>query len=230
VELLARIFADTGNVNAVYNQARCYQANGRPERALARFREYLRLAADIAPRERERVKGFMRELEQQLAERPAPQPAATPPAVFRAPIALEASAGAPTPLPAPTEPPADDGHRSDAIRTIRKWQIAAGGVAAASLLPVAVGVYYAQKAAGIRRQIEQQTEPITYVELEARWRHGERAAARRGAAWLVAGGMLAGAGVLYLLGRPAGNRATTSVTFDPLIGRGAGGAVIAGTF
>ena len=42
IELLAEIVAATGDSDAVYNQARCYEQNGRPQEALARFREYLR--------------------------------------------------------------------------------------------------------------------------------------------------------------------------------------------
>ena len=52
VALLADLFAKTGNANFLYNQARCYQQNARPEDAINRFREYLRVAKDVTPAEK----------------------------------------------------------------------------------------------------------------------------------------------------------------------------------
>ena len=69
IELLAQIIAETGDPNAVYNQARCYQGNGRAEQALTRFREYLRIAGPLPPRERQRVRRFIVELEQEVEAR-----------------------------------------------------------------------------------------------------------------------------------------------------------------
>ncbi len=68
IELLVAIYAETGDVNAIYNQARCYQQNARPEHALERFREFLRVAGSDAS-EHEQVTGFIRELESEIAAR-----------------------------------------------------------------------------------------------------------------------------------------------------------------
>src|SRR5689334_17575967 len=58
VELLAALYAESGDVNYVYNQGRCYQQNGRGDQALNRFREYLRRATNATPEERREVQGF----------------------------------------------------------------------------------------------------------------------------------------------------------------------------
>jgi hypothetical protein len=97
VELLAEIVAERNDANAIYNQGRCYQSNGRPEQALARFREYLRIAPKLRRRDRQQVNAFIRELQQELeakARRTAPSPGPTPPA------ASPTAAAAPPPVPA----------------------------------------------------------------------------------------------------------------------------------
>ncbi len=66
VAILAELLVDRGDVNAIYNQGRCYQQNGRAELAIARFREYLRVARAVSPAERAEVTGFITELESEL--------------------------------------------------------------------------------------------------------------------------------------------------------------------
>jgi hypothetical protein len=75
IEVLAQLLTEYGHPNYIYNQARCYQQNGKAEQAISRFREFLRAAQDISPEERARVERFIKELESEL---PAPPPAATP--------------------------------------------------------------------------------------------------------------------------------------------------------
>jgi hypothetical protein len=76
VELLAGLYAETGDVNYVYNQGRCYQQNGRVDQALNRFREYLRRATGASTSERAEVQGFIDELERQRAATAATSPRA----------------------------------------------------------------------------------------------------------------------------------------------------------
>src|SRR3954452_687633 len=96
IEILAQLLTEFGHPNYIYNQARCYQQNGKAEQAISRFREFLRAAQDISPEERARVERFIKELE---SRPPAPPPAATP--------ATEAAPPAPNPLaqPEPQPPP-----------------------------------------------------------------------------------------------------------------------------
>src|SRR5207244_1269155 len=65
VEILAGLYAESGDVNYVYNQGRCYQQNGRVDQALNRFHEYLRRATSASSEERHEVQGFIDELERQ---------------------------------------------------------------------------------------------------------------------------------------------------------------------
>jgi hypothetical protein len=66
--LLADLYAETGNENFVYNQARCYEQNGRPDEAILRFREYLRIARDLDPDETAKVERHIAECKTMKAE------------------------------------------------------------------------------------------------------------------------------------------------------------------
>jgi hypothetical protein len=72
VEILAALYAESGDVNYVYNQGRCYQQNGRVDQALNRFHEYLRRATSATAQERQEVQGFIDELERQRERAAAP--------------------------------------------------------------------------------------------------------------------------------------------------------------
>lgn len=76
VELLAALFHELRHTNYVYNQARCYQQNGRAEQSISRFREYLRVTPEATPETRARVERFIEELQQ---DHPQRGPAATTP-------------------------------------------------------------------------------------------------------------------------------------------------------
>jgi hypothetical protein len=61
VALLAEMYAETRNPNLIYNQARCYEQAARPEDALNRFREYLRVAKPISAGDRAVAEKHMEE-------------------------------------------------------------------------------------------------------------------------------------------------------------------------
>jgi hypothetical protein len=62
VRLLAELFAQTDDGNYIFNQARCYQQNGRTSEAMARFRMYLK-RADADPAAVARAQQYITELE-----------------------------------------------------------------------------------------------------------------------------------------------------------------------
>jgi len=97
VALLAELFAETGNSNFVYNQARCYEQNTRPEQAISRFREYLRVAKDITAAEKADVEKHIEECRalkaEQERERKAEAAAAIPPAPAGATVQPAAAPG-----------------------------------------------------------------------------------------------------------------------------------------
>jgi len=99
-DILTDLFVATNDVVYIYNQARCYEQNNRWERAIARFREYLRKAKHLTESERAETEQHIVECEAALAQ-------AAPPATARLPEAAvaPAPAGAPsTPPPLPSAP------------------------------------------------------------------------------------------------------------------------------
>jgi hypothetical protein len=105
VALLAEMYAVTGNPNFIYNQARCFEQATRPEDAISRFREYLRVAKDLPPAEKADVEKHVmecralqaeqeREREKKAAAEAAAAAAAAPPPAALAPTF-------PAPVPAP---------------------------------------------------------------------------------------------------------------------------------
>ncbi len=103
VALLAELFAETENANFIYNQARCYEQSARPEDAINRFREYLRVAKYISAAERSDVDQHIAECRTLQKERDKKAATATGPSP--APVSMGAI-NAPPPTPAVPMPPA----------------------------------------------------------------------------------------------------------------------------
>jgi hypothetical protein len=81
-DILTDLFVATNNVVYIYNQARCYQQNDRWERALSRFREFLRKAEHLTKAQRAETERNIAECEAALRQSPPPGPSpapATPP-------------------------------------------------------------------------------------------------------------------------------------------------------
>jgi hypothetical protein len=104
IELLAELFAETEHPNYIYNQARCYQENGRNDQAISRFREFLRVAPLTDTEVRARTEHYIQELEG--SPRPARQSPPPPEPRPLPPMRSEAPPPAPVPLaPAPRQQP-----------------------------------------------------------------------------------------------------------------------------
>jgi hypothetical protein len=224
IELLAQIIAETGDPNAVYNQARCYQGNGRPEQALARFREYLRIAERILPRERARVRRFIAELEREVESRrrrglpPTPPPPTLPPEAALAPLPPD-----PIDLRAQAAP-------DPSVTRRHTLRVVALATAAAAVVPIAGAVIFAFQARRIENQIENQTRPISPADFDRKVQRGRRAATLQWVGVGLGGAMLAGAGTLWLLSRRGGEPAAARLTLGPLVAGGGGGALLSGHF
>ncbi|HEX3695428.1 MAG TPA: tetratricopeptide repeat protein [Polyangia bacterium] len=210
VALLAQIAAQTGDVNALYNQARCYQQNGRTDEALERFKEYRRLAPDLSPDEAAQVNTYIRDLEAEQARNAAaaapvpPAPAPTPPAP-----------SAPPP-PAPAMQP-EGSHPSLVAPAI----LAGAGVAA-----LAAGIYFSLKVRSIESDLESST-PITTAAYNDQVQSGQHAATFQWVSYGIAAAAAAGSVLTFALGRPAAAGAEAPhLGFAPAIGRdGVGGVV-----
>lgn len=117
--LLAELFAETANANFIFNQARCYEQNGRYEDAINRFREYVRLVKDITPADKADVEQHLADCRLQLEQKLAKVAAVTDPAapvpeapIPAPPVAPSTSvAGSPvSPPDAPVAAPSASGH------------------------------------------------------------------------------------------------------------------------
>jgi hypothetical protein len=105
IEILAELFAEFEHPNYIYNQARCYQENGRNEQAISRFKEFLRVAPLTDTEVRARTERYIQELEG--SPRPAPRPAPLPQEPRPVPQVREAPPPPAAPLaPAPRPQPA----------------------------------------------------------------------------------------------------------------------------
>jgi tetratricopeptide (TPR) repeat protein len=209
VEILAELYAANRHPNYIYNQARCYQENGRAEQAIGRFREYLRVASDITPETRERVERFIHELEADHAPRPGPAAPAAP--------ALPPPAATP---PAPVEPVvvAPVAARSSSLRAAG---LVLGGVGVAAL---AGGLAAGLEVRALERDVEEAR--LGAFDTDQLAAHGRKARTYQTLQWVsygIGGASLVGATVCLVVGR---GRAEQSLTVVPL----AGGLAVAGRF
>jgi hypothetical protein len=107
VALLAELYAENHDPNYIYNQARCYEQAARPEDALNRFREYLRVAKKLPAAEKADVEKHMEECrvlaaeQERSREKKVVAPIAPPAASV---VAAPEATPAPLPLPAATGP------------------------------------------------------------------------------------------------------------------------------
>jgi hypothetical protein len=140
--ILAALYAEYGHRNYVYNQARCYQQNGRGTEAVNRFHEYLRLAPDAPAEERARIDGYLRDLQAasvpppEVHHPPSPQPLAPAPQLL-----------APARPPVSQSLPASPGGRGG----LRTGAIALGVVGVAGLVGGALATHQVQ-------QVDQEVE------------------------------------------------------------------------
>src|SRR5262245_25444109 len=95
LDTFARLYAETLHPVYLRNIGRCYQNLGKPDRAIATFRDYLRKHKTISEDERKEVEGFIKEMEdleqrQRAAAAPAAGAAAPAPATGAPPAAVPA--------------------------------------------------------------------------------------------------------------------------------------------
>jgi hypothetical protein len=102
IEILADLFVESGDLNYVYNQGRCFEQNHRWEEALDRFLEFQRKTLNPSAREKRDIEKHIAECKSHLAEQTpaAPSPAPPPAAAAAAtPVALAESSLPPPPAP-----------------------------------------------------------------------------------------------------------------------------------
>ena len=73
VEILVDLYGETGHPNYIFNQARCFERNGKYDQALLSYEDYLRKATNLGEAERAQVEKSIAELRPKVG---APAPAA----------------------------------------------------------------------------------------------------------------------------------------------------------
>lgn len=215
-EILTDLLVETGDPNFIYNQARCYQQNGRWEQSINRFREFLRKAKDLSKRDRAETEQQLADCEASLAKAAQVAP---PPVALTPPVPATQ-----TPLPAPgTIPPGvsstvsstpspSDGSRGKGLR-VTGIVLASVGVAA-----VATGVILALKANSLSTKDYSRT------------REDERSSLKTGV-WVsygVGAAAVATGAILYILGWPSDP--SSSVALLPVVTPNEASVLLRGRF
>ena len=146
VAILSELFVDTKDPNYIYNQARCFEQNGKNDQAILRFREFLRTATSLSKTETDAVLKKIDELrdsdriEAKSETVPAPTPAAVPAPVPVA-SAVSPSVAATTPDPLGISQSAPTPEPEQAPPVYKRWwfwtgvgAVVAGGVVTGILL------------------------------------------------------------------------------------------------
>jgi hypothetical protein len=147
ITLLADLYGELAHPNYVYNQARCYQRNGRPAEAITRFEEYLRLTPQAPLEERERIAGFIRGERARLAAAAA--------AALDAVAPPETSEPSAAPLPETPSAVALADTREKPVATSRRpYRVAAVGLGAAAAIGLITGVVAGQRLGEVDAQVD----------------------------------------------------------------------------
>ena len=129
VEILVDLYVETQHPNYIYNQARCFERNGKYDQALLSYEDYLRKASNLAESDRAQVEKSIAELRAKVGTPPPPPPpsGAGPPA---GPPLLTPSLDAPPPPPVkPAEPLLPLAGGGDETRAAGgSWQRTAGTI------------------------------------------------------------------------------------------------------
>lgn len=237
VDLLAQLFAETGNADFIYNQGRCYQQNAKPDEAILQFRAFLRKAKDLSVEERAEVNRRIAECQTMKPKRDsgapaattAPPPPALPPAeVQPAPPAVPAPAAPEKPVTAaapagvaettPAQPSASAGMRTGGVLV--------GSLGAAGII---TGAIFSLTARSIANQVTADNAQHTYSRTKDN--RGRVFGDLQWMGYTLGGALLATGGFLYYLGyREAHSPASDSLSFLPMLLPGGSGAVMQGSF
>ena len=209
VKLLAELFAQTGNANFVYNQARCYEQNGRAEDAINRFREYLRVASGVSAEDRADVDRHIAECRALQSEQQR---------------SLAPSAPPPT-APVPASDVATSAQASTSGSSLRLGGVVVGGV---GLAAVATGGLFSLLVRSTKQQVESDAHKQNYdPSLDSRGRSYET---WQWVSYGVGAGLVATGAVLFVVGQQRMQAERPSVALVPRIDRGMGTLLLEGRF
>jgi hypothetical protein len=220
VEILSDLYVETGDLNFVFNQGRCFEQNGRYQDAINRFHEYARKLKDAGKPADPEVERHIGDCQAMLGKQDGPLGApAVPVAAAPETKTPEVSAAPVTVLPAPAaEPASPAGSRGGGLRMAG---LAAVGLGVAGVI---TGVVLNVKANALADELDR-TE-YSY----SRSKDATRSSYKTWG-WVsygVGAACVVGGTVLYFLGRSQGG--SSEVALLPVAGPDQVGAVLQGGF
>lgn len=223
VALLADLFIETKNPNFIYNQARCYEQNGRANDAIQRFREYLRVAENLSTVEQAEVEKHIadcRSIQTEDGSTPTTsQP--SPLSAESAPPSPGQATTAPTMLTAESVQPGTE-RPSDGSRLRLAGMVAAS----AGLAGLLTGGVFSYLVSSAKQQAEDNAKNGTYdADLQSR---GESYETLQWVAYGAGAGLLVTGGILYYFGHAAGAQSTVALV--PEVAPARAGLVLKGRF
>jgi hypothetical protein len=220
VEILVDLYVETQHPNYIYNQARCFERNGKYDQALLSYEDYLRKAKDIGDAERGQVEKSIADLRAKVGGTPVPGGGAgtgtgggasallSPTLDGTSPATPAGSNDAPPALPVA---PSDQTNGWPWQRTAGVVSlIAAGGGLALGVAGTVLRHGRADDFNAVCTYFMGQPVPIdsaSTMDFDCRGKYDSVKGAER-MMWIgyVGGGVLAGAGVTLLLLAPRGDR------------------------
>jgi hypothetical protein len=211
IDLLAALFTETRDPNYIFNQARCYQQNNRPEEAISRFREYLRKVPDLPAAERVEVQRHIGECEAMKAERLA---ADRPASAARPAGDLELRA----------QVARDEDQRA------RRLRVAGISIAAAGAGAVVFGAVMSWRTDQLEREFQEKhvSSGGGFFDRKA-YNSGERAELMQWIGYAVGAVAVGTGGIFYYLGHRE-REGTRSIAVAPHLTRGGAGANLSWRF
>lgn len=215
VAILAELFVDSRDPAYIYNQARCFEQNGRYQQAINRFHEYRRISPQLSEADDASVQKHIADCEIQLRSSPTMLPAEPVPPVAGNPPA------------APTEVMADPVSNNDQPAVRRPH---GAGLRTAGVIVAGLGGAALISAVAFNLKVNSMA-----TDLEAPGAYSRSTESRRSnyatLAWIgygVGGACLAGGALLYLLGRSAAR--TDAVALAPTVSADQWGVSLQGAF
>jgi hypothetical protein len=230
VEILVDLFIDTGDLNYIFNQGRCYEQNRRYEEAIGRFREYLVKGTRLSGEEKADAEKHIAVCQSYLAkpEVAAPSPPASAVAVPSPPAHESGKAGTPEPVASATAPVASVAatpQRPAGASTGSGLRIAGVATASVGAAALAAGVLLTLKVNSMTSDLE---KPYNYSRSTDATRKDYKTLT-----WVsygVGAACVASGALMYYFGWRKGRDARVDLALVPTIESGAAGAVLAGGF
>jgi hypothetical protein len=215
VRLLAELYTANGEPTWIFNQGRCYQQNGQPAQALARFKEYLRKGRNEPSQDIQTAQQHVTELEAELARQPRDNASeAHDPAVGIS------SSGTSV--------------EQKRTRGLTRLQVAGIAVGGAGVLSIATGAFLSYKVQSTENEVNRLIRGQTVVEagsLKDRDRSGARFELMQWISYTVGVAAVAAGATTFLLGTPRGDgRSGVALSVSPALGPGVVGSTLGVSF